>query len=243
MGLSGVLIVRPTGAPGQAYADASTAFDDEALVVLGEIDPALNGTTAVPNATPWTFDLRQFAPKYFLVNGTAYANTPASTIPVTSGNTLLLRYANAGIQHHSIGVLGLHQRVLAADGSELPYPRTHGRRDHRARAVGRRPGLAAGDHGGLHPVPDLRRRPGAQQQHRRSGIGGMLAMLDSSRHRRRRHRRPGHQRRHPDPDRPGSGLYTLSASVSDATTGGANVTAAEYFIDSTSATPTGPGGR
>ena len=43
---------------------------------------------------------------------------------MTSGNTLLLRYANAGIQHHSIGVLGLHQAVLAADGSELPYPRT-----------------------------------------------------------------------------------------------------------------------
>ncbi len=47
----------------------------------------------------------------------------APAINVTSGNTLLLRYANAGIQHHSIGVLGLRQSVLAADGSPIAHPR------------------------------------------------------------------------------------------------------------------------
>ena len=120
-----------------------------------------------PAAEPaGTFDLREFAPKYFLVNGKAYANTRASTIPVTSGNTLLLRYVNAGIQHHSIGVLGLHQRVLAADGSELPYPRTM---VAETIAPGQTADVlrhAAGDDGRLHAVPALRRRPGAQQQHR-----------------------------------------------------------------------------
>ena len=41
MGLYGALVVRPATA-GQAYDDAATAFDDEAVLVLSEIDPALN---------------------------------------------------------------------------------------------------------------------------------------------------------------------------------------------------------
>ncbi|MEB0014969.1 multicopper oxidase domain-containing protein, partial [Glaciimonas sp. Cout2] len=40
MGLYGALIVRPA-ISGQAY-DATTAFDDEAVLVISEIDPALN---------------------------------------------------------------------------------------------------------------------------------------------------------------------------------------------------------
>ena len=92
MGLYGVLVVRPSGAPGQAYG-ASTAFDDEALVVLGEIDPVLNGS-----ANPVAFDLRNFAPKFQLINGQAYSSA-APSIATTGGNKLLLRYANAGIGH------------------------------------------------------------------------------------------------------------------------------------------------
>lgn len=232
MGLYGVLIVRPTGAPGQAYADASTAFGDEALVILGEVDPALSNS-----ASPQGFDLRKFAPKYFLVNGTAYQNTPASTIPVTSGNTLLLRYANAGIQHHSIGVLGLHQRVLAADGSELPYPRTMVAETiapgQSADVLVSLPATTAAST--LYPIYDaslsLNNSAG-------SGIGGMLALLEST-------GTAGGDTVGPltssvtvTQTAPGSGLYTLTATVSDASTGGANVAAAEYRIDSTSATPT-----
>ena len=44
MGLYGALIVRPAGLPGQAYTKPETAFNDEALVVLSEIDPALNNS-------------------------------------------------------------------------------------------------------------------------------------------------------------------------------------------------------
>ena len=62
----------------------------------------------------------------------------------------------------------------------------------------------------------------------------MLALPQRRRHRRRRHRRPDHQRRHA---RVGTGA--LSATVSDATTGNANVTAAEYFIDTAGANGTG----
>lgn len=40
MGLAGALVVRPAGAPKQAYGHAATAFDREALYVVSEIDPA-----------------------------------------------------------------------------------------------------------------------------------------------------------------------------------------------------------
>ena len=111
MGLYGALIVRPSDAPLQAYADPVTGFNDEAVLMLGEIDPALN-------ASPATFDMRKYAPSYFLINGKAFPNTEA--ISSTAGNKVLLRYVNAGLKHHSMGVLGLRQNFVAKDGSPLP---------------------------------------------------------------------------------------------------------------------------
>ena len=113
MGLYGALIVRPSNT-GQAYDAASTAFTDEALAVLGEIDPALNN-----NANPASFDLRDFAPKYYLINGKAYADT--TNIMTSGGNNLLLRYVNGGVQYHSMALLGIHQTVISNDGSPLAY--------------------------------------------------------------------------------------------------------------------------
>ena len=106
-GLYGALIVRPAGAPLQAYADPSTTFTDEAVLVLSEIDPAFN-------AAPATFDLSSFAPKYWLINGKGYPNTDAIT--TAAGNNVLLRYVNAGLQHHSMALQGLHQTIIATDG-------------------------------------------------------------------------------------------------------------------------------
>ncbi len=113
MGLYGALIVRPTTA-GRAYDSATTAFDDEAVLLLSEIDPALNNL-----AVPANFDMRKYAPRYFLVNGHPYPDTAA--ISTSPGRKVLLRYVNAGIQYHSMGVLGAHQSVLALDGSPLTF--------------------------------------------------------------------------------------------------------------------------
>lgn len=113
MGLFGVLIVRPSTLT-QAYSTASSTFDDEALVVLSELDPALNQL-----ADPSTFDLRDFSPKYFLINGKAFPQTDA--IATDSGRRVLLRYVNAGLQNHSMALLGLEQRVLALDGHEKRF--------------------------------------------------------------------------------------------------------------------------
>lgn len=120
MGLYGALVVRPAGIftppAGQAYG-ATTAFDDEALVLVSEIDPLLNNKAGGPA----TFDMRKYSPRYFLINGKAHPST--EEIPAAAGNNILLRYVNAGVNPHSMATLGLRQKFIANDGSVITYPR------------------------------------------------------------------------------------------------------------------------
>ncbi|MBL8058285.1 MAG: multicopper oxidase domain-containing protein, partial [Anaerolineales bacterium] len=113
LGLYGALIVRPAGAPSQLY-DAASAFDDEAVLVFSEIDPRLN-------ANPAGFDLRDFQPQYFLINGQVYPG--ADVIPTAAGRTLALRYINAGLHNRTVGLLGVDQSVVGLDGLPLAFPR------------------------------------------------------------------------------------------------------------------------
>jgi hypothetical protein len=222
MGLHGILVVRPSGAPGQAYG-ASTAFADEAAVVVSEIDPALNRST-----TPWTFDLRAFAPKYFLVNGAPYTAS-APSISIAGDSTTLLRMVNAGIQHHSLGLLGLHGRVVAADGSVLPAERM-------VVAETIAPGqtadvlvdlpLTTGTT--LYPLYDASM---LLNNSNANGVGGMLALLAAT------------GGAPVDTTGPVTSAVTvdansgaIGATVTDAAS---NVAAAEYYLDTTGAPGTG----
>ena len=226
MGLHGALVVRPDGAPTRAYADASTAFADEAVVVLEDVDPALNNS-----GTPWTFDLRAYAPTYFLVNGRAWSSG-APTIATTAGDQLLLREINAGVRHHSLATLGLRQSVISTDGSQLPAP-------HSVAAETLAPGQSAD---ALVTIP-ITTSPStkyalydgalALSNGSANGIGGMLAFIDAA--------PVGTDVDVVGPTTsaltltetaPGSGLFTLSAHESDVATGNAIVAAAEYRIDS-----------
>jgi FtsP/CotA-like multicopper oxidase with cupredoxin domain len=112
MGLYGALVVRPATA-GQAYADGSTAYDLERVLVLSEIDPALN-------ADPDNFNMLEWKPTYWLINGKAYPQT--DSIDVTPGRRLLLRYVNAGLDNNTLTLLGLHQRLIARDAYPLTNP-------------------------------------------------------------------------------------------------------------------------
>jgi FtsP/CotA-like multicopper oxidase with cupredoxin domain len=112
MGMFGALVVRPASGVNHAY-DAASAFDVEALVLLSEIDPDLN-------ANPAGFDMRDFSPQYRLINGKAYPDT--AEIVALAENRVLLRYVNAGIQQHTMGLLGMDQELIARDASLRPYP-------------------------------------------------------------------------------------------------------------------------
>lgn len=111
MGLSGALVVE-SASPGKAYS-LGTEFDSEAVLLLSEIDPALN-------ANPYGFDLLNYQPRYWLINGQAYPDT--SAINAAAGSRLLLRYLNAGFQNLSMAILGAHQRVVAKEAFQLTNP-------------------------------------------------------------------------------------------------------------------------
>ncbi|HKC27346.1 MAG TPA: multicopper oxidase domain-containing protein, partial [Jatrophihabitans sp.] len=113
MGLAGALVVLPPD--GTAYGVSSTAYADEAVVVLSEIDPRLN-------ANPAGFDMRDFKPAYRLINGKPFpASDPIST---DQGHTVLLRYVNAGSQTHSMSLLGANQVEIAQDGHRSQFTTT-----------------------------------------------------------------------------------------------------------------------
>lgn len=222
MGLYGALIVRPATA-GQAYDDATTAYDDEAVLVLSEIDPALNNS-----ATPATFDMRTYKPSYFLINGKAFPDT--DPIVTAAGNNVLLRYLNAGIQFHSMALLGSHQTVIANDGSAL----TH---SHQMVAETIAPGQtadtivtipAATTNGTQFAIYDgnlMLRNSNA------SGFGGMLTFLSVSAV------TPPTDTTGPVTSNVAYSAGTLTATVDETNTGGANIAAAEYYLDSTAGIP------
>jgi FtsP/CotA-like multicopper oxidase with cupredoxin domain len=235
LGMYGALVVHSAVA-GTAYGDPGTTFTDEALVVLGEVDPVLNNSV-----DPATFDMRNYAPKYFLINGQSYPNTVEINATAGVDSVLLLRYIDAGIDYHSMALLGLDQTLIANDANPLAF-----QRKVTAETIG--PGqtydvlvnipatVAAGSKYALYDG-NLMFHNGIQP-----GYGGMLVFLTVG-----APPPPG-----PDvtgPATSGMGLspnptdgtvaVALSATVSDATTGGANVTAAEYFIDTTGAAGTG----
>jgi FtsP/CotA-like multicopper oxidase with cupredoxin domain len=102
MGLYGAFIVQ----------SATVTYDQEEVLVLSEIDPNLN-------ANPGTFDMLDYSPTYWLINGKAYPDT--AVINTAPGSDILLRYVNAGSIHHSMTMLGAHQEVVASDGYPLNY--------------------------------------------------------------------------------------------------------------------------
>jgi hypothetical protein len=105
MGLVGAMVVRPAD-PSTDYGTADSAFQDEAVLVLSEVDPALN-------ADPLNFDLRKYNPSYRLVNGKAYPET--QRIATDISRRVLLRYVNAGQLSHSMSLLGVDQTLLGQD--------------------------------------------------------------------------------------------------------------------------------
>lgn len=132
LGLYGAVIVRPAS-PGQAYASAATAFDNEIVMVLSEIDPSFHlavkegryvpGTPpelALPGQITSTVDHK---PKYFLINGLPYADPYAPLNAGQAGDTTLVRLLNAGLRTHVMTLQGMRMDSIAEDGNLLNYPK------------------------------------------------------------------------------------------------------------------------
>jgi hypothetical protein len=118
MGLSGLLIVRPTGyGPTNlsAYGTPTSQFVDESTLQVSEISTEFNND-------PFGRDLHEYSPDLFLVNGQAFNPAAPNTIPVAPGDTLLLHEANLGLRDHGMDVLGHRQTVMADDSHQLTNP-------------------------------------------------------------------------------------------------------------------------
>jgi FtsP/CotA-like multicopper oxidase with cupredoxin domain len=239
MGMYGALIVRPAASPTQAYSDPSTMFDQESVLVLAELDTALNNS-----ASPSSFDMRNYQPKYFLINGKTFPNT--ANVDVTPNKRVLLRYINAGLQAHAMSTLGVSQTIIAQDGS--PYALSH-------KVVAET--IATGQtldtlvtipsttvNGSKFAVYDanmlLRNNSGSGTTN--SGFGGMMMFLAAGEGSVGGFDTTGPATLNvtlPASKANGTMNVSFSASVSDVDSGGSNVTAAEYFIDTTGANGTG----
>jgi hypothetical protein len=235
MGLVGALIVRPTDF-GTATTDLgaasspASAFTDEAVLVLSDLDPAFNNAVG----TGASFDLRNFNGTYQMINGKVYPLT--DPIASTAGSTVLLRYLNAGVVSHSMGTMGARQHVLAIDAhpsdgaalvaDTLPPGETEDALVTVPAAGGQ---YAVYDTSGQLDTAGLT----AAGVNRQLGFGGMMTFISTT---------PVAPPA-PGPDTVGpisSGLslsagtagdLTVTASFSDAATGGSNVAAAEALID------------
>ncbi len=129
MGLIGAIIVRPSGfsssAP-TAYGDARTAYDDEFLFLLSEMDPEIHhaveiGTDPVPTTG--------FHPVLWFINGrngpdtmsanhvTWLPNQPYNAMPsIEVGKRLLARWVGGGRDHHPFHTHGNNYDLIARDG-------------------------------------------------------------------------------------------------------------------------------
>ena len=149
MGLFGALIVRPSGAPGQAYEHAGTRFDREHLLMLSEIDPvwheavreqadvAQAALAALPTNGTFSFsvNMTNFSarnPLYWFINGRTGPDTlngagvpelpaqPYNALPrMHPGERLLMRTINAGRDVHPFHHHGNNTWTLAVDGRVL----------------------------------------------------------------------------------------------------------------------------
>jgi hypothetical protein len=236
MGLVGALVVRApdSGGSHSAYGDAASGYDDEAVLVLTEVDPAFN-------ANPLGYDLRSFSPKYRLINGKAFPET--DVIATDVNRRVLLRYVDAGLQPHPMTLLGVDQSVVGQEARPAAYPEG-------AVTVPLQPGQTADAVVHLPGGPDGRRfalmESGGQLNNagQRNGavvagvspqqaFGGMLTLLDTNPPAvSGDHAGPTSANVKASPD-PASVLntVTVTADFTDALNGNSTVDAAEVVVD------------
>jgi FtsP/CotA-like multicopper oxidase with cupredoxin domain len=130
MGLYGAITKNQVEATATTPAEAyfGRPFDEEAVFLYSEIDPALHAAVAEgrygydPAQPDNVTSTLEYHPKYFLVNGSA-ADPVMPAASTSEGNIMLLRFLNAGLADHAPQVLGPHLNVIAEDGKQHLFPR------------------------------------------------------------------------------------------------------------------------
>jgi len=121
MGLYGAMTSDGQAALVPTYVDL--AYDRALTLLLSEIDPDLHeavasgtyGTPAGPTST------LHYNPQYFLINGKSYESTDLPLASVRAGETILLRFLNAGLRTRVPMISNGYLRIIAEDGYLYPW--------------------------------------------------------------------------------------------------------------------------
>jgi len=111
MGLAGPLVVMPADGS-QRLASDGPAFDRQYTLVLSEFDDRLNAAIEAGGG----YDMRNYEPNYFLVNGLSYPDTKSdgdTLVAMNVGEDVLIRFINAGCITNPQHFHGYHVKVAA----------------------------------------------------------------------------------------------------------------------------------
>ena len=113
LGLLGPLVVMPADGSNRLY-PGGPAFDRQYTLVLHEFDDRLND--AIGNSQ--TFDMEDFDPNYFFVNGLSFPDTAGDAdtlIAMAQGEDVALRLISAGVITNPMHFHGYHVEVATRD--------------------------------------------------------------------------------------------------------------------------------
>ncbi len=116
MGLYGPLIVMPPGS-NDRLTSQGPRFDRQYTLVLSEIDTRLNEAIAAG----LTYDMANYEPNYFFVNGFSYPQTkddPSTLMEMVLGEEVAIRLINAGQIQYPMHFHGYHVNVISRNRME-----------------------------------------------------------------------------------------------------------------------------
>ncbi len=115
LGMYGALVVMPLNSAGDEVWDGGPRFSRQYLQIVSELDESWN-TLAGLGQLP---DVSAYRPNYFFLNGRGFPDSeldPNVHIRGTVGETILLRWVNAGLVPHSLHTHGYHFRIVQVNG-------------------------------------------------------------------------------------------------------------------------------
>jgi len=111
MGLSGPLVVMPANGANSLTANTG-AFDRQYTMVMNELDDRLNN--AIYNGQ--SYDMANYEPNYYFVNGLSYPNTAADSdtlIAMNVGDNVAIRLINTGCICYPEHFHGYHANIIS----------------------------------------------------------------------------------------------------------------------------------
>jgi len=111
MGLSAPLVIMPNNGSQSLYI-GGPAFDRQYTLVINEFDDRLNAATG----NGQSYDLDQFEPNYYFVNGLSYPDTSTDSdtkVAMLLNEDVAIRFINTGLLTHSMHFHGYHVKVIS----------------------------------------------------------------------------------------------------------------------------------